>query len=65
MQSARPKSGVEARHKKSHRGPLDARNAFGFVAGCMSIDKEIEIASTYGLNDFIGEAESKDPPGHS
>jgi LDH2 family malate/lactate/ureidoglycolate dehydrogenase len=28
---------------------LDARNTFGFVAGCMSIDKGIEIASTYGF----------------
>jgi LDH2 family malate/lactate/ureidoglycolate dehydrogenase len=28
---------------------LDARNTFGFVAGCLAIDKGIEIASTYGL----------------
>lgn len=28
---------------------LDAQNTFGFVAGCMSIDKGVEIASTYGL----------------
>jgi LDH2 family malate/lactate/ureidoglycolate dehydrogenase len=28
---------------------LDAKNTFGFVAGCMAIDKGIEVASTYGL----------------
>ncbi|KAH8701608.1 Malate/L-lactate dehydrogenase [Talaromyces proteolyticus] len=28
---------------------LDACNTFGFVAGCMAIDKGIEMASTYGL----------------
>lgn len=28
---------------------LNARNTFGFVAGCMAIDKGIEIASNYGL----------------
>ncbi|QKX63292.1 uncharacterized protein TRUGW13939_10461 [Talaromyces rugulosus] len=28
---------------------LNARNTFGFVAGCMAIDKGIEIASIYGL----------------
>ena len=28
---------------------MDAKNTFGFVAGCMAIDKGIEIASTYGL----------------
>lgn len=28
---------------------LDAKNTFGFVSGCMAIDKGIEAASTYGL----------------
>lgn len=28
---------------------LDARNTFGFVAGCMAIDKAVEIASAYGV----------------
>ncbi|KAH8817080.1 Malate/L-lactate dehydrogenase [Xylogone sp. PMI_703] len=28
---------------------LDAQNTFGFVAGCLAIDKGIEIASTFGL----------------
>lgn len=28
---------------------LDAKNTFGFVAGCMAIDKGVEIASTYGI----------------
>ncbi|OGM46568.1 hypothetical protein ABOM_004671 [Aspergillus bombycis] len=28
---------------------LDARNTFGFVAGCMAIDKGVEIASNFGL----------------
>lgn len=28
---------------------LDARNTFGFVAGCMAVDKGIEIASQFGM----------------
>lgn len=28
---------------------LDAKNTFGFVSGCMAIDKGIEAASTFGL----------------
>jgi LDH2 family malate/lactate/ureidoglycolate dehydrogenase len=28
---------------------LDAKNTFGFVAGCLAIDKGIELASTFGM----------------
>jgi LDH2 family malate/lactate/ureidoglycolate dehydrogenase len=28
---------------------LDARNTFGFVSGCLAIDKGIEMAATYGV----------------
>jgi len=28
---------------------LDAKNTFGFIAGCMSIDKGIEMAQTFGF----------------
>jgi LDH2 family malate/lactate/ureidoglycolate dehydrogenase len=28
---------------------LDAQNTFGFIAGCLAIDKGIELASTFGI----------------
>jgi LDH2 family malate/lactate/ureidoglycolate dehydrogenase len=28
---------------------LDAKNTFGFVAGCLAVDKGMEIAATYGM----------------
>ena len=44
-----PNPNLEFTLKSPVMAHLDARNTFGFVAGCMAIDKGVEIAKTYGM----------------